>query len=395
MTRLHSTVLRCGLLATLVAGAASCAAAPPPQGSSPGGRSSGAPSASPSSTQQHLLEGKVGFAGAAGWTLSPTGLAVSEDGGTQWSAVSLPAGVMASLIVAVAHRAAGPLWIAVTDGQGVDLYRRLDPAGQWSSTRLLPSWPAVAAWNGPPDTVSITPGPAGLVTVVTSLRVGMSSGFSSLFVSSDAGATFEQHPAPSESEVNVVWWSATLVTPQSGVVVAGPTQEQLFHTSDGGTSWSAASGAGLPAVGTYGLGTPVVVGADLELPITSEMSDGSETFSLFISHDGGATFSDTGGSAVHVAPDYNAPAISDSLGQVTWVVPPSGGTIFESTNQGRTWTTVAATGLSEGVLRISLTSPVSATAVMVSSSCTGYKTGCQSQGYLMGTTDGGRTWHNL
>jgi photosystem II stability/assembly factor-like uncharacterized protein len=83
------------------------------------------------------------------------------------------------------------------------------------------------------------------------------------------------------------------------------------------------------------------------------------------------------------------------MGEVTWVVPNGGGRVYRTTDGGQTWTTVTATGLSEDVFSISLRSPTAATAVMVTSACTGFKTGCQLHSYLIDTTNGGRSWTGL
>ena len=150
---------------------------------------------------------------------------------------------------------------------------------------------------------------------------------------------------------------------------------------------------GLPS--EYEFGRPVVVGSDLELPVTSQASDGSELFTVLVSHDGGATFGDLKGGALSVSTDYSGPAISDSLGAVTWVVPRGGGKIYVSSDAGKTWMTVTASGLTRDVVSIGLTTPTTAVAVMANGTCTGSKVGCSQYHYLVGTTDGGQTWTSL
>jgi hypothetical protein len=74
------------------------------------------------------------------------------------------------------------------------------------------------------------------------------------------------------------------------------------------------------------------------------------------------------------------------MGEVTWVVPNGGRKVYRTTDGGQTWTTVTATGLSKDVFSISLRSPTAATAIMVTSACAGFKTGCQLHSYLMATS---------
>jgi photosystem II stability/assembly factor-like uncharacterized protein len=318
---------------------------------------------------------------------------ISDDGGQKWTVVALPTGVAGSSLAAVSVAPGGQAFLAVAEGDAVRVYHKTGSTAEWASTLLVPTWPKIAGQQGPGDNVFITPGPGDLVTSVVSLRIGTSLGFSSLFVSTDGGATFTEHGAPEDSEVNTLWWSATFVTPKSGVVVGGPAQTDLFHTRDAGASWSPVSIGGLPSV--YEFGRPVVIGSDLELPVTSQASDGSELFTVLKSRDGGATFGDLKGGALSVSTDYSGPAISDSLGAVTWVVPRGGGKIYVSSDAGKTWMTVTASGLTRDVVSIGLTTPTTAVAVMANGTCTGFKVGCSQYHYLVGTTDGGQSWTSL
>jgi hypothetical protein len=195
------------------------------------------------------------------------------------------------------------------------------------------------------------------------------------------------------SPANAVWSAAAFVSAQAGMAVAGESGDQLIFTSDAGTSWSAASASNLPAAGSYFFGVPVVAGSDIEVPLTGLQSASGKsiaTFSLLVSHDGGATFEGPLGPSLNLD-TYGRPA-TDTLGQTTWVAPYEGGKVYETTDQGRTWTTVTATGLPGGVSRLALTGPDSATALIGLSGCPGFQTDCWTRSYILVTSDGGRTW---
>jgi hypothetical protein len=345
--------------------------------------------AKPSSSKD--APGLIGFSGGLGWMLSHAGISLSADGGRAWSPLALPEGMAPSSITAISQSPNRPLWVAAVDAAGLHLYSRSAPGAAWDSQLLVPDWPKGSP-IGPPDRVLIAPGPGNLLAVTASIDDGTTGALSSLFVSSDDGKTFVQHPA-TFGAVDVAWQYVAFVTPQAGLVVGGPSMEAMFHTSDGAKTWTLIS-KGLPAVGTFSLGQPLITGSDIKIPVNDLGPDGTATeatFSLLVSHDGGASFTPSG-------PPLSVGAIpqaTDSRGDITWVTTNLGGEVFESADGGKTWTVVAAPSLPSGVTSISLTSPTAATAVVAIGGCTGFKTGCWSQNELLATTDGGRTWTAL
>jgi len=339
----------------------------------------------------HPLAGRFGSSGTSLWLLSDSGLSTSDDGGLHWSAQALPDGVTAPAIADVSQVPNRRLWIAVPDDSGVHLYSRAAGAANWTSSLLVPTWPAEAGYTGPASGVAITPGPGSLVTVAATIPNGTDNAFSSLFTSTDDGDIFVEHPASPDSPANVVWKHIAFVNPQSGLVVGGTTGNTLLHTSDGGTTWLTVSAAGVPATSSYYLGNPVIVGSDVEVPVISLPSNGGgATLSLLVSHDGGAAFEGPTGPALDLGSIVNP--VMTSLGQATWVAPTTGGQVFETPDGGRTWTTVTAAGLPNGVSIITLTGPTSATALIGLSGCPGFVPSCWTRAYVVATTDGGRTW---
>jgi hypothetical protein len=351
------------------------------------------PTPEPMPSSAHLLSGLVGFSGASAWLLSTTELSTSDDGGRTWTAQQLPDGAGSSSIAAIARSPGRRTWLAVPGDSGIQLYSRSATATAWSNALLVPTWPS-AAGSGPPSSVVIAPGPGALVAVAATIAPSGAGPFSTVFVSTDDGDTFVEHPAPTGSPANAVWSHAAFLTPQSGLVVAGESADQLIFTTDAGASWSRTSPSTLPAAGSYFFGTPVISGSDIELPVTGLVTGSNgrsgATFTLLVSHDGGATFEGPLGPTLSLA-TYGHTA-TDSLGQTTWVAPYEGGRIYETDDEGRTWTTVAASGLPSGVSRLALTGPASATALIGLAGCPGFQSDCWTRSYLLVTTDGGRTW---
>ncbi len=339
----------------------------------------------------HALAGRFGSSGTSLWLLSASGLSTSDDGGLHWSAQTLPNNVTASAIADVAQVPSRGLWIAVPDNSGVHLYRLAGGASSWTSSLLVPTWPAGAAFAGPAGAVAITPGPGSLVTVAATIPNGTDGAFSSLFTSTDDGVTFVEHAALLDSPANVAWKHVMFVSAQSGLVVVGTDSATLLHSSDGGATWSPVSLKGLPAATRYYLGNPVIAGSDVELPVIGLPSGGvGASLSLLTSHDDGLTFDGPTGSALDLGTAVN-PALA-YRGEVIWAVPSAGGQIFETGDRGRTWTSVNPAGLPPGVTIVSLTGPSSATALIGIVGCPGFVPNCWTSAYVVATMDGGRTW---
>lgn len=340
------------------------------------------------------LPGSVSLSGSSAWMLLDSGLSVSSDAGRRWATVALPSGVAPSAVAAVATAPSRPIWLAVKSGDGYALYRKIDAAAEWSSVLLTPSWALLPSTGGPADMVKITAGPGGIVTVAETMSGGSTGAVTSLFVSTDDGKSFVQRPPRSGSETNMYWASVTFTTAESGLVIAGPdTYPHVFlHTSDGGSTWSESRVSGLPAAPNYTPGTPVLVGSDIQVPIAICGTDcGTTAFLLLVSHDGGVSFNPQG---VGIPAAANPIGAVGSSGAITWVTT-GGGPLQETADGGRTWTSVAQTGLPVNVSVLDLTGPTSATAVVVDSGCAGGKTDCWYRNYLVSTTDGGRTWSHL
>lgn len=340
------------------------------------------------------LPAPVTFSGSSAWMLLDSGVSLSNDGGRTWTTVAFPSGVASSKVAAVATAPGRPLWLAVGSGGGYRLYRQPNTGSAWSSVLLTPSWGSLPGANGPADMVKVTPGPGSVVSVAETMSGGMTSAVTSLFVSSDDGKSFVQHPPRSGSGATTMYWaSITFSSAARALLINGPDTypHDFFYTTDGGATWSVSTVTGLPEAPNYQPDPPLLMGSDILVPVTICGADcGTTTYLLLVSHDGGATLNPMGAPIPSGGNAYRAVA---TLGSTVWVV--VGDAFVESSDGGKTWTAVSATGLPVGAVSIALTGPNSATVVIGESGCNGFKTDCWSSRYLVATTDGGRTWTHL
>ena len=280
-------------------------------------------------------------------------------------------------------------WIAVPHDTEIHLYSQTEGASAWSDSILIPTWPT-GAGAGPAGSVLIRPGPGSLVVVAASIPNGTDGAFSSLFSSTDDGRTFVEHPAVAGSPANVVWNQALFVNSESGFVVGGTTGNTLLQTSDGGATWATVS-VTIALAGHYYLGAPIFVEPDVDVPLVNLPSDGSgATLSLLVGHPGAAAIDAVAGTPLDLGTAVN-PVVA-SLGKTVWVAPTVGGTVYETTDGGRTWATVRAKGLPSGVSIVTLTGTTSASAVIGLVGCMGFVPDCWTSAYLVATTDAGKTW---
>jgi photosystem II stability/assembly factor-like uncharacterized protein len=329
-----------------------------------------------------------GMDGSSLWMVSKTEVSVSRDLGRGWALLPPPSGLDVESIEALITAPDRPLFIASLEGEGVHVFRWAED-GPWVDAMLVPTWPAIVKQYGAPDMVTMAVGPEGLISVTATVHVGMTSAFSSLFISTDDGLSFKERPPATASDTDTLWWAIAMASSSSGVLIAGPARQWLFHTSDGGTTWSPVP-LGLDESDGYQLGDPTVNGLEIEVPVTVETT-GGEAVSILVSNNSGQTFTKPSGSPLEL-PRYNPPVVADTLGPTTWVVGPDGGHVYVSADRGQTWASIDAPTLPPDILTINLSSSTDATAEIMSTSCTGSKSGCQDSRYLLSTIDGGKTW---
>jgi photosystem II stability/assembly factor-like uncharacterized protein len=250
-----------------------------------------------------------------------------------------------------------------------------------------------------PTRFIITPGSGATVTVAEAWDQSFSRSLTQLFFSANDGKTFTRLPAPNPLRpyVGLRWWGVAFSSAENGVAVVGATENYLIHTSDGGKTWTRSALPG--AEGNIALGTPVFQNNEIFLPVyTATGSTTSETFSLLVSRNGGASFSGFMARAVTVRSSTIPGPVPFALaGDSVWLAPPSG-PLLHSTNDGSTWTTLISPA--QAVQQVTVASG-SDSATLISGgniSCTGPKAHarCAATGSTVWrTADGGLKWVNV
>ncbi len=332
----------------------------------------------------------VGASGATAWELATTGLSVTQDGGSHWSAMPLPAGVGPSLVTTVTAAAGRGCWLAVWRSPVIDMYYGDPGAASWSRLTLVPELPSSEAFLArQAPTVSITLAPAGVVTVVADWGLTSTSAYSTVFISADDGAAFTQHP----TGIGMYLWSATFVSAQRGIIIAGPVMNFLYRTSDGGASWSPVRIPGLPpsAPGAISYGTPGADRTQLLLPVIVTSSDGAQSIRIYRVQGAGAAVIGPTGPPLEVPASLSAGQVTPAFaGSVIWL--PARGRVYESSDAGAAWTAVRT---AESPFPISVISRSEAIGIATDSGCRGFKSDCYYYTYLVATSDGGRNWRTL
>ena len=351
-------------------------------------------------TAQTDINGIAGLTGTTAWVLAGTDMSVSSDGGRSWSRVTLPAGGDATTLrsgttlTAVAAVGDRAVWLATSEGSGCRVFRWSTGDSSWTSTLLIPSWSTSSGVSSPPDSIRVSPGPGTLLTVYESVSTGMSGAVTSLFVSTDGGITFTQH-SPASGPARQPWRSLFFADQKSAVLAVGADTSdttRLLRTADGGDSWSDPTILGVPTTAYRAYGLPRLDDSQIVVPVTTwtdAAGGGGSEIRLLVSSDRGATFSAIGQSAPI---EGTVSPVSGGLGSATWVIPPDGRSILETSDMGTTWSTVLPQGLPAGILRVELTGPTSALVLAAQSGCNGVKSDCWTHAHILRTEDAGRTW---
>ena len=325
------------------------------------------------------------------WRRTANALTMAPAGSQRFSTVALPAGVSATSVASITGSPSGTLWLAQPTAAAVNLFRSSTAGRSWAKTTLNPRWGADIVGAIPND-VSVDASDGGIVTVVAAYRQTRSESVPRLFISTDGGASFTQAGPPRMSDMNSSWWSRVFLTARQGVVVSGPGIDQLNYTSDGGSTWHPST-LGLPASSRRVLGPLQGQGSDIAVLAAVAQPDGSEKATVLVSHDGGASFTGTVAAPVTTEAEFEpTPVPAASFGTTWWLVPPTGGELLASRDNGRSWETLRTASLPQNVTAVTMSSAAAGTANVNTSSCAQGKTQCTTQEYLLTTTDGGATW---
>lgn len=352
----------------------------------------------------------VGAQGSTAWVLTAGQFLRSTDEGAHWSSTPLPTG-LSDAVTTAAVGPDGALWLLSAYGSTASFYQAASPTSAWIKTSVSLSWPpGMAGADGavPPDDRIVTFGSSapGIVTAV--VTEGSTGSIGLVLLSTDGGKTFQQHDPPTlYGDWHPAFTSATTgVLVGNGVFGDGtpaPEPGAIYSTTDGGASWQPVTlpGFAQPSVSSSAwpslLGTPLVVGSSIYVTANVPVTAGRRLL-LYISEDGGQTFTLQGSIVDPDMNDNSAPLLGVS-GSDVWMAtqPPTGSsTIYESSDGGVSWTAVPAPALTSGaVLSIGLNSQTEAIAWLEQNACKAFKTDCSSFEVLRATTDGGQQWQSV
>ncbi len=363
--------------------AASCAEKP--------ARTSKANAAAPASfvREDQLLNSSTG------WVLSDSALAITSDGGATWSNMT-PPGVDPSSIQGVFFLDAQHAWLAAyrpgaTDPTVADLrvYRTSDAGQTWSSTVV----------NSSADYQGVNQITAYLDFITT--NVGWVEAFTSsssngpaadLFRTTDGGSSWTKKSIP-------VGGPIAFVTEMDGWVTAGLPNGSLDVTHNGGQSWNSEtlqppagfqSAQSIPEIPAFSTASPVA--------ITSTFIQGdSNILALYKTADKGASWTLAGTASMGTPAGQVADPISTVAGGSYVAANLDGATVEDLTADGNVSKSVTTSGVPsrDGIDRVSFTSSFVGWALVLSGSCSGFKTGCQQTSIVFQTTDAGKTWTQL
>ncbi len=268
------------------------------------------------------------FAGPRdGWAYGPD-LWATHDGGTSWQRVTIP-GLSASAVIVALGASAGTVTAVAYD---------VAAASPDGGVRIASSPVGWDAWTLSPTQVPLGAGPVSQAQLVLAGDAGWIVEVDRIVV---GGARL----------VGGVWsaWKAPCSDVQGSAVLAAASPSEIVAACDGGM-W------GHPA---------------------NAAQQGEH---LYASHDGGATFAETGGT-VPVQEPLIASPVSGTI------VVGRGQALFASFDRGQTWRTALDLAPPAFITYLGFTTPRQGVAIADESSGPG-----QSAGALFMTRDGGRTW---
>lgn len=395
-----SLAVRRGLIVTVTGAlaASGCASHAPKSGDPPSATASAPTARKAADPHDSVADGShVGRNGAAAWRVVADSIDVSTDTGRTYVAVPLPANVQQANVEAAYASVLGDVYlVAAGAGSAIQFLRTTVSSGAWSPVGLNLSWPKQLSGVGDmqPTSVAIAADAKDdRVLVAAQLNLSHVVSVVRTFYSTDAGASFERHDLPLQSDLDTPW-SAEAVAAAALVAVVGVNATKLFYSKDDGASWSRATIDGLPAGQPYALDRPVVVDSAIYVPAVIMGSENDE-FMLLRSDDDGATFSAPAtGDQLPSPPGGGAVAVAYAA-NTWWLVSPRGGVVDTSVDGGKSWNRITSPSLAPDVVDIGAASAADASVTIQASACAQGKADCSSKTTFETTSDGGRTWRAI
>jgi photosystem II stability/assembly factor-like uncharacterized protein len=334
-----------------------------------------------------------------GWALQENHLLWTLDGGGSWSDITPVAFEGTILDVAFLDGQLG--WLAVfqfdpVTGGEVVLYSTVDGGSTWD---LQPSTFEDTASLGSFANayLSFIDENHGFLVIKGQTSSSFSRGI--LYATTDGGSTWEARTAP-------LGETAIFIDPLHGWMTGGPSQDLIYATQDGGFTWEPQRLPGLPKTGVY-LGQPIFESLETGvLPVTLQTQSGSQLV-LFHTQDGGFTW--TRIRTIFLEPGYQAgsPLPFSAYQGAWWSGAPTSSTLYYAGDQFRGVEHLPLTDLPPGLVQLDFADPTSGWALVQDANCSGEKRPanhpltpadpftCTLQTRLFRTEDGGLLWQEL
>lgn len=327
-----------------------------------------------------------------GWALTHDDLVSTDDGGATWRSIR-PGNVAASTIRAVYFLDTRDGWVASWSPD--------DPAGRVTVNRTSDSgrtWMASHVPDRYLDGVGITSIDAidpGTIWVQVQGVGSSASSFGGLYLSQDGGISW----VPGITIPG--GWPVRFSSPSDGWTFARPLRDELEVTADAGRTWQRAVidpppgherddvAFDLPTfTGDLGILLTGILPVTLYGPPDVVTGDRATTLAIYTTSDGGATWRFAASVGQTTALGEGATIASAILDPQEWLVAsdPEKPALSRTTDGGRTWTDLEATGLDGFVDALRFVDATDGWALT------------QREGsnfHLSATSDGGRTWRPL
>lgn len=324
-----------------------------------------------------------------GWALTHDDLVWTDDGGATWTSIR-PTDVVVATIHAVHFLGTSGwiVWSSPTTGV-VTVERTSDRGRTWSASHIPDVYP---------DGVGVTSIEAvdgGTVWIQVQAVGSSASSFGGLYLSRDGGISW----VPGITIPG--GWPVRFVSPSDGWTFARPLRDELDATRDGGRTWHQvkidrppgheqdAMSFDLPTF-TSDVGIPQtgVLPVTLYGPPDPSGGEGTATLALYTTDDGGTTWRFATAVGTTAALGQGVTIASAIVDQQTWLVAssPERAALSKTSDGGRTWTDIGATGLNGIVDTLQFVDATDGWA-LTQPKGTDYR--------LSATRDGGRTWRLL
>jgi photosystem II stability/assembly factor-like uncharacterized protein len=328
-----------------------------------------------------------------GWVVTGNRLLVTADGGSTWRDATPPGGFATGLLgVAFADAMHG--WVAVNGvfttpsdpGYGrVDVWRTADAGHSWSRSRLPPARFHPFGEIMAQVQFDFLDASHGFAFLSGNEAKGRND--SDLFWTADGGATWSaDRPTGTGSVGNE--GSVAFATATDGVIVNALHGTGIVVTRDGGGTWTDATLAvpsGVTGAQAF-MGQPVFTGERSGLLAVNFQTDAANAVWVYDTSDAGASWT----ALSRVPPGFTEVAFLD---QQDWLSA-DGPELAQTTDGGRTWTRIPATGL-PGPASLSMADAQHGWALVYIGVCLTFKSDCESRAGLYSTADGGRSWAQL